>query len=134
MDDLQSGVNAAEMAKRRFRDIAVISGLAFQGFPGKRQGVKHLQSHSGLLFEVFRDFDADNLLLRQAYDELLDQQMEWSRLRGVLERMHEKTLLIRRVAQPTPFAFPLVVDRLRDRMSSEQLEDRIRKMMVQTGA
>jgi len=134
MDDLQSGVNAAEMARRRFRDIAVISGLAFQGFPGKRQGVKHLQSHSGLLFEVFRDFDPDNMLLRQAYDELLDQQMEWRRLRGVLERMHQKTLLIRRVAHPTPFAFPLVVDRLRDRMSSEQLEDRIRKMMVQTGA
>ena len=133
MDDLQSGVNAAEMAKRRFRDIAVIAGLSFQGFPGKRQGVKHLQSHSGLLFEVFRDFDPDNLLLRQAYDELLDQQMEWNRLRIVLERMHQKTLLIRRVAHPTPFAFPLVVDRLRDRMSSEQLEDRIRKMMVHSG-
>lgn len=133
MDDLQSGVNAAEMAKRRFRDIAVIAGLSFQGFPGKRQGVKHLQSHSGLLFEVFRDFDPDNLLLRQAYDELLDQQMEWNRLRIVLERMHQKTLLIRHVAHPTPFAFPLVVDRLRDRMSSEQLEDRIRKMMVHSG-
>ena len=134
MDDLQSGVNAAEMAKRRFRDIAVIAGLSFQGFPGKRQGVKHLQSHSGLLFEVFRDFDPDNLLLRQAYDELLDQQMEWSRLRIVLERMCQKMLLIRRVAHPTPFAFPLVVDRLRDRMSSEQLEDRIRKMMVYSRA
>jgi len=42
--------------------------------------------------------------------------------------------LIRRVAHPTPFAFPLVVDRLRDRMSSEQLEDRIRKMMVYSRA
>lgn len=131
MNDLQSGVNSAELAKRRFRDIAVISGLAFQGFPGKRQGVKHLQSHSGLLFEVFRDFDPENLLLRQAYDELLDQQMEWKRLKNVLERMRSKAWLVRRPEHPTPFAFPLVVDRLRERMSSEQLEDRIRKMLVQ---
>ena len=90
MDDLQSGVNSVEMAKRRFRDIAVISGLAFQGFPGQRQGVRHLQSHSGLLFDVFQDFDPENLLFRQAYDELLDQQMEWMRLRRVLDRMREK--------------------------------------------
>lgn len=132
MDDLQSGVNSVEMAKRRFRDIAVISGLAFQGFPGQRQGVRHLQSHSGLLFDVFQDFDPDNLLFRQAYDELLDQQMEWSRLRKVLERMHEKRVVIERTAHPTPFSFPLVVNRLREKMSSEQLEDRIRKMLVRT--
>ena len=130
MDDLQSGVNAAELAKRRFRDIAVISGLAFQGFPGKRQGVKHLQSHSGLLFDVFKDFDAENLLLRQAYDELLDQQMEWKRLRKVLERMESKSRIVTFPPHPTPFSFPLVVDRLRERMSSEQLEDRIQKMLV----
>ncbi len=130
MDDLQSGVNASELAKRRFRDIAVISGLAFQGFPGKRQGVQHLQSHSGLLFDVFNDFDSENLLLRQAYDELLDQQMEWKRLRKVLERMKVKARIVAFPTHPTPFSFPLVVDRLRERMSSEQLDDRIQKMLV----
>ena len=132
MDDLQSGVNAVEMAKRRFRDIAVISGLAFQGFPGQRQGVRHLQSHSGLLFDVFQDFDPENLLFRQAYDELLDQQMEWTRLRKVLERMRKKRVVIERTEHPTPFSFPLVVNRLREKMSSEQLEDRIRKMLIRT--
>lgn len=132
MDDLQSGVNSVEMAKRRFRDIAVISGLAFQGFPGQRQGVRHLQSHSGLLFDVFRDFDSENLLFRQAYDELLDQQMEWTRLRRVLERMRQKRVVLKRTRHPTPFSFPLVVNRLREKMSSEQLEDRIQKMLVRS--
>ena len=28
----------------------------------------------------------------------------------------------------TPFAFPILVDRLREKLTSEQLEDRIRKM------
>ena len=132
MDDLQSGVNSVEMAKRRFRDIAVISGLAFQGFPGQRQGVRHLQSHSGLLFDVFQDFDPENLLFRQAYDELLDQQMEWTRLRRVLERMRQKRVVLERTDHPTPFSFPLVVNRLREKMSSEQLEDRIEKMLVRS--
>jgi ATP-dependent Lhr-like helicase len=132
MDDLQSGVNSVEMAKRRFRDIAVISGLAFQGFPGQRQGVRHLQSHSGLLFDVFQDFDPENLLFRQAYDELLDQQMEWTRLRRVLDRMREKRTVLERTEHPTPFSFPLVVNRLREKMSSEQLEDRIQKMLMRS--
>lgn len=132
MDDLQSGVNAVEMAKRRFRDIAVISGLAFQGFPGKRHGVRHLQSHSGLLFNVFQDFDPENLLFRQAYDELLDQQMEWTRLLSVLDRMAAKRVVLERIEHASPFSFPLVVNRLREKMSSEQLEDRIQKMLVRS--
>ncbi|MDA0913262.1 MAG: ligase-associated DNA damage response DEXH box helicase [Bacteroidetes bacterium] len=134
MDDLQSGINATEMAKRRFRDIAVIAGLTFQGFPGKHQGVRHLQSHAGLLFEVFQDFDAENLLYRQAYEELLNQQMEWSRLRQVLNRIRSKKVQIMTTEHPTPFSFPLVVDRLRDRMSSEQLETRIQKMVIQSAS
>jgi len=130
MGDIQNGVNAAEMARRRFRDIAVIAGLAFQGFPGQNQGVKHLQSHSGLIFEVFREFDPDNLLFRQAYDELIDQQMEWTRLNLVIERLQKRHMRVSFPPHPTPFSFPLVVDRLREKLSSEQLEHRIKKMLA----
>ena len=130
MFDIQSGVNAAEMARRRFRDIAVIAGLAFQGFPGQHQGVKHLQSHSGLIFEVFREFDPENLLFRQAYDELIDQQMEWKRLKSVLDRLQHRVIKPSFPVHPTPFSFPLVVDRLREKLSSEQLEHRIKKMLA----
>lgn len=130
MSDLHSGVNATEMARRRFRDIAVIAGLTFQGFPGQHQGVKHLQSHSGLIFEVFREFDPENLLFRQAYDELIDQQMEWKRLTSVLDRLQHRVVKPSFPAHPTPFSFPLVVDRLREKLSSEQLEHRIKKMLA----
>ena len=130
MSDIQSGVNAAEMARRRFRDIAVIAGLAFQGFPGQHQGVKHLQSHSGLIFEVFREFDPENLLFRQAYDELIDQQMEWKRLKSVLDGLQHRVIKPSFPVHPTPFSFPLVVDRLREKLSSEQLEHRIKKMLA----
>jgi ATP-dependent Lhr-like helicase len=35
------------------------------------------------------------------------------------------------VARSTPFAFPLLVDRLRDKVSSETLAERVRKMQLQ---
>src|SRR5213078_1977518 len=80
-NDIQRSVNAAEMAKRKFRDIAVIGGLIFQGFPGEYKKARHLQSSASLIFKVFSEYEPNNLLLRQAYNEVMDQQMEEARLR-----------------------------------------------------
>ena len=134
MDDLQAGVNASEMAKRRFRDISVISGLTFQGFPGKNVQGKHLQSHSGLVFDVFRDFDPDNLLFQQAYEELIHHQLQWERMRSAMQRIGNQKVMFTNPKFPTPFSFPLVVDRLRSSLSSEDLESRINKMLLESRA
>jgi ATP-dependent Lhr-like helicase len=134
MDDLQAGVNASEMAKRRFRDIAVISGLTFQGFVGKHLQGRHLQSHSGLVFEVFRDFDSENLLYQQAYEELLYHQLQWERMRSAIQRIGNQKVTFSTPNFPTPFSFPLVVDRLRSSLSSEDLETRINKMLLESRA
>ncbi|MFX5210902.1 hypothetical protein ABTC77_19550, partial [Acinetobacter baumannii] len=75
------------MAKRKFRDIAVIGGLIFQGFPGEQKKARHLQSSASLLFKVFEEYDPNNILLRQAYNEVLLQQMEEVRLRQALQRI-----------------------------------------------
>lgn len=128
MDDLQSGVNAAELARRRFRDISVISGLNFQGFPGATKKDRHLQSHAGLLFEVFRDYDPGNLLFRQAYEELLADAFEFTRFRAALLRFRSSRFVITHPTAPTPLSFPIVVDRLREKLTSESLADRIKKM------
>ena len=129
-DDLLQSMNATEMARRKFRDIAVISGLVFQGYPGQQVKTKHLQSSSQLFFDVFRDYENNNLLFRQAYDEILDHQVELARLREMLERIGRQQFIIRRPEKPTPFAFPIMVDRLREKLSSEKLADRIRRMTV----
>src|SRR5690606_38206350 len=47
MQDVLVSINATEMAKRKFRDIAVISGLVIQSFPGAQKNNKSLQSSSG---------------------------------------------------------------------------------------
>lgn len=129
--DIQSSINAAELAKRRFRDIAGISGLVFKGFPGKQKKDRHLQSSSQLFFQVFSDYEPQNLLLAQAYDEVMTFQLEEIRMRAALKRISEQTIIIKQPRKPTPFAFPIIVDRLREKLSSEKLEDRIRKMKLQ---
>ena len=131
MDDLQSSVNLAEMARRRFRDIAGIAGLVFKGFPGKYKKDKHLQASSQLFFNVFRDFEPDNLLFRQAYQEVLEYQLEEHRMRAALQRIQQQNIVFNICKKPTPFCFPILVDGMREKISTEKLEDRVRKMIVQ---
>ena len=130
-EDIQKSVNSTEMAKRKFRDIAVIGGLIFQGMPGEKQKARHLQSSASLLFKVFAEYEPNNILLKQAYTEVFDQQMEEARLRDMLQRIQKSNIVITWPQQLTPFCFPLKVDSLRENMSSEQLEDRVKRMQVQ---
>lgn len=131
--DIQKSVNSTEMAKRKFRDIAVIGGLIFQGMPGEKQKARHLQSSASLLFKVFAEYEPDNILLRQAYNEVFEQQMEEARLRDMLQRIQQSKIVITWPQQLTPFCFPLKVDSMRENVSSEQLEDRVKRMQQQLG-
>jgi ATP-dependent Lhr-like helicase len=134
VEDLQQhlllSINAAELAQRRFRDIAQIAGLVFTGYPGKTIKTKHLQAGSALFFKVFKEYEPDNLLLQQAFDEVLYNQFEENRLREALNRIAQSQIVIKSLKNPGPFAFPLMVDRLREKLSSEKLEDRIKKMQL----
>jgi ATP-dependent Lhr-like helicase len=131
--DIQRSVNATEMAKRKFRDIAVIGGLIFQGYPGEQKKARHLQSSASLLFNVFSEYEPNNLLLRQAYQEVLDQQMEEVRLRNMLERIQQSNIILTFPERLTPFCFPIKVDSMRENLTSEKLEDRVKKMQMQLG-
>ncbi len=126
---IHQSLNASELAKRKFREIASIAGLIFTGFPGQGIKTKHIQSSASLLFDVMSTYDPGNLLIRQAYNEALESQLEETRLRAALNRMSTQKLIIRQTPKPSPFAFPILVDRLREQVSSERLEDRIESML-----
>ena len=116
------------MARRKFRDIAVISGMVFTGYPEKGIKMKHLQSSSQLLFDVFRDYEPDNLLFQQAFTETFEHQLEEGRLRMALERIATQDIVWKQCQNATPFSFPLITDRLREKLSNEKLADRIKRM------
>ncbi|MEO6330894.1 MAG: ligase-associated DNA damage response DEXH box helicase [Ginsengibacter sp.] len=131
LNDIQRSVNSAEMARRKFRDIAVIGGLIFQGYPGEQKKARHLQASASLLFNVFAEYDPKNVLLRQAYNEVLEQQMEEVRLRTMLDRIQKGNIIITFPKRLTPFCFPIKVDSMREDLSSEKLEDRVKRMQLQ---
>jgi len=130
-EDLQKSLNAGEMARRKFRDIAVISGLMFTGYPSKAVKAKHLQSSSQLFFDVFKDYEPENLLFLQAFRETFEHQLEEGRLRLAMQRISKQELVWRSCKKPTPFSFPIITDRLREKFTSEKLADRIKKMIQQ---
>ncbi len=129
-EHISKSINAAELAKRHFREIARISGLIFSGYPGNRTGSKHLQASSGLLFDVFQDYDPGNLLIQQAFREIMAFQLEEERMRNVMSRISKEDVLVVNPDRFTPFSFPIMVDRLRGRLSSEKLQDRIERMKL----
>jgi ATP-dependent Lhr-like helicase len=131
LNDIQRSVNATEMARRKFRDVAVIGGLIFQGYPGEHKKARHLQASAGLLFNVFSEYDPENVLVRQAYLEVFSQQMEELRLRDMLNRIQHSKIVITYPQRLTPFCFPIKVDSMRENLTSEKLEDRVKRMQQQ---
>ena len=131
LHEVLASLNASELAQRRFREIARVSGLIFQGYPGEKRSNRQLQASSSLFWEVFRKYDPANKLLLQAEQELLAQELEIGRLRASLERMAAQRLVVQPLARPTPFAFPLMVERFREKLSNESVADRIARMVAQ---
>jgi ATP-dependent Lhr-like helicase len=128
--DILDSLNVSEMARRRFRGIARVAGLVFQGYPGRPKSWGQVQASSSLLYNVFRRYDPGNLLLEQTTREVLERQLEFERLSGSLKRMAASRLHLIHPPQPTPLAFPILVNRLRTRVSSEKLADRVRRMQL----
>jgi ATP-dependent Lhr-like helicase len=130
LDDINAALNATEMAKRQFRELARVAGLVFPGFPRSGKTARQLQMSSGLFFDVLRRYDPANLLLTQASREVLERQLESTRLGITLQRLSIATIAKTTPKRPTPLAFPLVVDRNREKVSSESLADRVRRMQL----
>ena len=131
LEEVLASLNAGELAQRRFREIARVSGLVSQGYPGEKRSNKQLQASSSLFYEVFRKYDPGNQLLQQAEAELLAEELDIDRLQHSLARMAAQKLVIKPLARPTPFSFPLMVERLREKLSNESMADRIARMVQQ---
>lgn len=130
-EDIKSSLNISELTSRKFRGIAQVAGLVFKGYPSAKKTTNQLQISSSLIYEVFSKYEPENLLLKQAEMEALDEQLEVHRLAKTLDRIRQLTLIWKETKRPSPFAFPLLVERLNSRMSNESLLERIQRMKQQ---
>lgn len=129
--DLEASINLSELCRRRFRSIAQIAGLVVNGFPGQQKSGGQLQISAALLFDVFSRHEPGNRLLEQARREVIDEQLELGRLRQALERLSRAQRLLERTPRPGPFAFPLLVERLNNRMSNESVLERVQRLVAE---
>lgn len=131
MTDVISSINAAEMARRKFRDIAVISGMVVQNFPGQQRSNKSLQSSAGLIFKVLEEHDPNHFLVRQAYTEVFNMQLQEQRLVEAFKRIEKSKIVLKFSNAFTPLSFPIKVDSLRQTLTSEDLDARVQKLIEQ---
>jgi hypothetical protein len=129
--DVLASLNSGELAQRRFREIARVAGLVFGGYPGAPKSARQLQASSSLFFEVFRKYDSGNRLLTQAENEVLAQELDIARLRAVLKRLARAPMDRVALQAPSPFALPLLVERLREQLTTEKLKDRLDRLLAQ---
>lgn len=129
-EEITQCLNSAEMARRQFREIARVAGLIFQGYPGASKTIKQVQISSSLLYDVFVDFDPGNLLVRQAQDEVMEKHLEISRMIETLQRLSASEIVVVDPVKTSPFCMPLMVDRLRGKLSSEKLAQRVLRMQM----
>ena len=129
LHDVLASLNSSELARRRFREIARVAGLIFTGYPGQPKSTRQLQASSSLFYEVFAKYDAGNLLLTQAQTEVLSQELDIARLGASLKRMRGQRVTFVELKVPSPFALPLMVERFREKLSTEKLKDRIDRLV-----
>ncbi len=129
LHDVLASLNSSELAQRRFREIARVAGLVFTGYPGQPKSMRQLQASSGLFYEVFRKYDRGNLLLSQAEQEVLSQELELSRLRSTLDRIAAREVVVVDLRHPSPMSLPLMVERFREKLTTEQLSTRLDRIL-----
>ena len=131
MSDVLASLNSGELAQRRFREIARVAGLVFSGYPGAPKSMKQLQASSSLFYQVFRTYDAGNRLLLQAEAEVLAQELDVRHLASTLARLQGLALEWAELKAPSPFALALMVERLRERLTTEKLKDRLDRILAE---
>ncbi len=131
VQDALESMNLSELAKLQFREIARVSGLVMQTYPGVQKSAKQSQANAGLLFDVLSEFDPTNLLLHQARREVLDRHFEQSRLARCLARLSGAAHVHVDAARFTPLSFPLVIERQAAKLSTQSIIERIEAMRVE---
>ena len=126
--DLEKALNLSELVRRQFRATARISGLIFEGYPGRQKSLRMLQTSAGLLYDVLSQYDPNHVLLGQAKNDVLRDEFDIERLLEVLQSLEQQPVQVKEIAQPSPLALPLVIDRLSSRLSTETIAQRMERM------
>ena len=80
---------------------------------------------------MFQRHEPNNLLLAQARREALEEQLELARVAQALGRLRSSAWVLESTRRPGPLAFPLLAERLNNRLSNESLLERLQKLRAE---
>jgi ATP-dependent Lhr-like helicase len=129
LDDLLECMNTAELARNQFREVSRVAGLVVQGFPGNQKATRALQASSSLLYDVFERYDPENLLLEQAQREILERQLELTRMQTTMDAIATRSIVKIYCQRLTPMAFPLWADGISSHLTTEDFTTRLDRML-----
>lgn len=135
LEDLLECLNAAGLARRQFREVARVSGLVLPQPPGRSaKPLRELQSSANLLYEVLERYDPHNLLIQQSRREILEKQLELTRLQSLLADLAGRPMRLIETQRLTPMAFPLWADRLNATLLGPDAAGRLEAMLSELTA
>jgi ATP-dependent helicase Lhr and Lhr-like helicase len=129
LGDLLECMNTAELARNQFREVSRVAGLVMQGYPGNSKTARSLQASTSLLYDVFERYDPENLLLAQSQREILERQLEITRMQATMEAMATRSIIKVYCQRLTPMAFPLWADGISSHLSTEDFTTRLDRML-----
>ena len=107
--------NHNEMILQEFRQICMVSGLLYKGMPGRLKSGRYTQSSVRILYDIFKDYDPDNLLLKQAREVVFHSQLFPQRLQDRLKDISQH-IVIETPRKVTPFGYTLYQEQLSAKM------------------
>lgn len=80
------------------------------------------------MFQVFEAYEPEQPLYNQSFEEVKFFQFQETRLISVLRKLQDMPFEHYKTSRPSPLAFPLVVEQIGSRVSSETLQERLVRM------
>ncbi len=124
IDEFEKWIQETPLTKKKFRDIALISGLVEKKLPGKEKTGKQVLFSTDIIFDVLNKYEPNHILLKAVRDDVMFSIIGGDKLKEVLIRIKDN-LIIRNLNQISPLSFPLVLESGKQIISNEEKNEYI---------
>lgn len=127
---LENAIEKSEVLKRRFRHCATRSLMILRNYKGKTKRVGKQAVSSKILMCAVKRIDENFTILKEAKREVLEDLMDFSNTKLILDRVADKKIKVKEnfTQIPSPFAFNLVAQGIGDVIKIEEKQEFLKRM------
>ncbi len=121
MFDLFEWLEETPLMKKKFRDVAIISGLIERQIYGKIKTSRQVMFSTDLIYEVLKKHEPDHILLKAAKNDAMSGLISLERLGNFLKKI-ENNLTFKTLNSPSPMSIPLIFEISKETIESEKVK------------